>query len=139
MPSLCLSTFHPRRHPPFVRRIRQAGQYFELEIVDTSKIDTLAEELPLGTLSDAAAVEAALARARAAAEPTGLDPKAAALLVAEGGPEEEKIACEGGGGLQVEAVLEGERVESELAAVAQLPGQRALMRLRKKRDGGAGE
>ncbi|CAM9406274.1 unnamed protein product [Ectocarpus fasciculatus] len=122
--------------------LSQAGQYFDLETVDTSKIDTLAQELPLGTLSDAAAVEAAVARARATAEPIDLDPKplsAAALPVAKGGPDEEKNVGGGVVGLHAEAVLESEGLESELAAVAQLPGQRALMRLRKKCDAGAGE
>ncbi|CAM9505459.1 unnamed protein product [Ectocarpus sp. 13 AM-2016] len=126
-------------HSVLASFLGQARQYFELETVDTSKIDTLAEELPLGTLSDAAAVEAALARARATADPTGLDPDAATLPVTERGPEEEKNSGGGVGGLQVKAALEGEGVESKLAAVAQLPGQRALMRLRKKCDAGAGE
>ncbi|CAM9745881.1 unnamed protein product [Ectocarpus sp. 6 AP-2014] len=126
-------------HSVLASFLGQARQYFELETVDTSKIDTLAEELPLGNLSDAAAVEAALARARATAEPTGLDPDAAARSVAERGPEEENKAGGGVGGPQAKAALGGKGVESELAAVAQLPGQRALMRLRKKCDAGAGE
>ncbi len=147
----------------------QVDEYFERETVDMSTIDTLAEVLPLGNLSDAAAVAEALARtaARAAVaeeeEGKGV-PAAAAVLpeeVLEGDPAAPAIVLpeevlEGAPAAAVvlpEEVLEGVPAAAvvlpgagPVGAVAglagglvELPGQRALLRLRKKCDAGAGE
>lgn len=123
-------------------------QYFERETVDTSTIDTLAEVLPLGTLSDAAAVTAALARTAAAelaaigetAVPVpALRPSPAAVDAGEekgrGGGDEGVV-----GMLVPAAILAVPELDAAgLDEIAQLPGQRALLRLRKKCDAGAGE
>lgn len=129
----------------------QVDQYFERETVDTSTIDTMAEVLPLGTLSDAAAITAALARTAAAAELAAVDqaaptlplpPQAAALGVGE---EEEGAADgtrQGGlvGTVVPETILALPVLEGAgLDEITQLPGQRALLRLRKKCDAGVGE
>lgn len=135
---------------------KKVDQYFERETVDTSTIDTLAEVLPLGNLSDAAAVAAALARTAAAAELAAAaatigdtaaaalppPPHASALDIAV----EVEGAGDGGGGVvgavvPGAAILAGPGLEAAagLDEIAQLPGQRALLRLRKKCDAGAGE
>lgn len=133
---------------PFGQKV---DHYFERETVDTSTIDTLAEVLPLGNLSDAAAVTAALARTAAAAElaapgetatATALRPQAAALGVGEeegGGSDETRLGSVVGT-VVPEAALTAPGFEvAGLDEIARLPGQRALLRLRKKCDAGAGE
>ena len=124
-------------------------QYFDRETVDTSTIDTLAEVLPLGNLSDAAAITAALARTAAAAELAAIGETTAVLPVPAHHPAaldvgEEKQAGGGDGGVVGNvvpgAILAVPALEAVgLDEIAQLPGQRALLRLRKKCDAGAGE
>eukprot|EP00903_Cladosiphon_okamuranus_P019209 g17663.t1 len=132
----------------------QVDQYFERETVDTSTVDTLAEVLPQGTLSDAAGVTAALARTAAAAELAAMGeiaapvpvpvpvPVSAALDVGEekgqGGDDEGVI----GSLVPAAAILAVPQLETaglDEVEIAKLPGQRALLRLRKKCDAGAGE
>lgn len=133
-------------------------QFFERETVDTSKIDTLAEVLPLGTLSDAAAIATALARASAAAELANLDPLAKSTPSCLERDEtksagDEKSDEDGplGGSVGATGVGAGAVLVAAAAAAAgggvvagevlKLPGQRALLRLRKKCDAdiGAGD
>lgn len=144
----CLFADNNVHHLRLRQQNQKVDQYFERETVDTSTIDTLAEVLPLGTLSDAAAVTAALARTAAAAAelaplgeaitPLPPPPYAAALGVGE----EEGGDGEGGvvGAAVPGAILTVPGLEATGPdEIAQLPGQRALLRLRKKCDAGAGE
>ena len=126
----------------------QVDQYFEQETVDTSTIDTIAEVLPLGTLSDAAAVTAALART-AAAELAAIGETAAAPVppvrrhhpaALDVGEEKGEDGGDVVGTVVPAAVLAVPGLEvAGLGEIVQLPGQRALLRLRKKCDAGAGE
>lgn len=152
----------------------QVDHYFEREIVDTSKVDTLADVLgqPVGdsstsgekaaelahkatefaqTAGTAAAAGAAPAPAAGAGLGNGCPiptpPRHTALGVEE--------AVEGGGGGDgtaggVDRTVEPKATAAGLAVAGlagagmggvgqQRPGQRALLRLRKKCDAGAGE
>eukprot|EP00752_Nemacystus_decipiens_P008253 g7380.t1 len=138
--------------------LRQVDQYFERETVDTSTIDTIAEVLPLGTLSDAAAVTAAVARtaatelaaigettttaAPAAPENPPLRPCHNPAARENVGEDKAGGGSDGGviGTVVPRAALATPALEAVgLDEIAQLPGQRALLRLRKKCDAGAGE
>lgn len=127
-PAVLLLCFYSRgvAWPP------QVDEYFERETVDTSTIDTLAEVLPLGNLSDAAAVAEALARTAALAAAAEEEEKGCLLPPPPAGVPAAAVVLPGAGASvgAVAGLAEG---------LVQLPGQRALLRLRKKCDAGAGE
>ncbi|CAN0265646.1 unnamed protein product [Pylaiella littoralis] len=134
--------------------LRQVDHFFEREIVDTSNIDTLVEVLdrPLGegTSGDEATESAQTAAAAAAAAGSSkvCPTTKTSLDTAPCAEEAEEGRAQGGGdgdgtpgGTIGADVPRGAGLEvAGLGGVErQRPGQRALLRLRKKCDAGAGE